>query len=85
MLYLIILFAGLLLLPAILPLVTAIREWRWVTAIEGLGITVMFIIGGISHTNIPGQVPLALSGLVIGSIPGIIAVIFAFGWARAKE
>ena len=78
-------FFGLMILPAILPLLTGKREWRWVTAIVGLGMVVMGIIDGISHASIPGQLPLGLSGLVISSIPGIIAVVFAFGWARAKE
>jgi len=28
---------------------------------------------------------LGLSGLIMGSIPGVIAVVLAFGWAKAKE
>jgi len=83
--YLIILFSGLLILPAILPLVTAKRAWRWVTAIVGLGITVLMIIDGVEHMTMPGQVPVGLSGLILSTIPGIIAVVFAFSWARAKE
>lgn len=84
-LYLSILWFGLLILPAILPLLTAKREWRWVTAIEGLGITVLGAIVGIADMTMPGQVPEGLSVLVLSTIPGIIAVVLAFGWARARE
>jgi hypothetical protein len=83
--YLPILFFGLMMVPVILPLVTARKAWRWVTAILGLGMIVMGIIDGVEHMALPGQVPIGLSGLVLSAIPGIIAVVLAFSWARAKE
>ena len=43
------------------------------------------IVDNISHMTMPGQVPLGLSGLIIGGIPEIVAVDLAFGWARAKS
>ena len=85
MLYVAVLWFALMLLPAILPLLTEKRAWRWVTAIVGLVMVVMGIFDGFVHMTMPGQVPLGLSGLILGSIPGIIAVILAFGWARAEE
>ncbi|VUT25898.1 MAG: hypothetical protein MOIL_01293 [Candidatus Methanolliviera sp. GoM_oil] len=45
----------------------------------------MGIVDGFGHMTMPGQAALGLSGLILGSIPGIIAVILAFGWARAEE
>jgi len=74
-----------MLLPAILPLLTEKRAWRWVTAIVGLVMVVMGIFDSFVHMTTPGQAALGLSGLMLGSIPGIIAVIFAFGWARVEE
>ena len=85
MLYVAVLWFALMILPAILPLLTAQRVWRWVTAIVGLVMTLMGILDGFGHMFTPGQTALGLSGLIIGSIPGIIAVILAFGWARAEE
>ena len=74
-----------MIVPAILPLLTEKRAWRWVTAIVGLVMTVTGIGDNVSHMTMLGQVPLGLSGLIIGGIPGIVAVVLAFGWARAKE
>ena len=85
MLYVAVLWFALMILPAILPLLTAQRVWRWVTAIVGLVMTLMGILDGFGHMFTSGQTALGLSGLIIGSIPGIIAVILAFGWARAEE
>ena len=85
MLYVAVFWFALMLLPAILPLLTEKRAWRWVTAIVGLVMVVMGIFDSFVHMTTPGQAALGLSGLMLGSIPGIIAVIFAFGWARAEE
>ena len=85
MMYVAVLWFALLPLLAILPLLTERRAWRWVTAIVGLVMTLGGIFDAISHMTMPGQVPIGLSGLIIGSIPGVIAVVFAFGWARAGE
>ena len=84
MLYVAVLCFVLMVLPAILPLLTEKRAWRWVTAIVGLVMTLMGIIDGIGHITMPGQIPLGLSGLILGSIPGIIAVVLAFDWAKAQ-
>jgi hypothetical protein len=43
------------------------------------------ILDGFGHMFKPGQTAMGLSGLIIGSIPGIIAVVLAFGWAKAEE
>lgn len=85
MLYIFVLWFSAMIVPAILPLLTEKKGWRWVTAIVGLVMTVMGIVDSVSHMTMPGQVPLGLSGLIIGVIPGIVAVFLAFGWARAKE
>lgn len=85
MLYVAVLWFALMLLPAFLVLLTEKRAWRWVTAIVGLVMTLMGIVDGIGHMTMPGQIPLGLSGLITGSIPGIIAVVLAFSWAKAKE
>lgn len=85
MLYIFVLWFTAMIVPAILPLLTERRAWRWVTAIVGLVMTLLGIVDSISHMTMPGQLPLGLSGLIIGGIPGIIAVVLAFGWARAKE
>jgi len=85
MFYIAVLWFVLLILPAFLLLLTEKRAWRWVTAIVGLVMTLGGLMDGVGHLTMPGQIPLGLSGLVIGSIPGIIAVALAFGWARAKE
>ena len=84
MMYVAVVWFALMIVPAILPLLTEKRAWRWVTAIVGLVMTLGGIFDAISHMT-PGQVPIGLSGLIIGSIPGVIAVVFAFGWARAGE
>ena len=84
MLYVAVLWFALMLLPAFLLLLTEKRAWRWVTAIVGLVMTLMGIIDGIGHITMPGQIPLGLSGLILGSIPGIIAVVLAFDWAKAQ-
>ena len=84
MLYVAVLWFVLMVLPAILPLFTEKRAWRWVTAIVGLVMTTMGIIDGIGHITMPGQIPLGLSGLILGSIPGIIAVVLAFDWAKTQ-
>ena len=85
MFYVAVLWFTLLILPAFLLLLTEKRAWRWVTAIVGLVITLGGIMDGIGHITMPGQIPLGLSGLIMGSIPGVIAVVLAFGWAKAKE
>ena len=85
MFYIAVLWFVLLILPAFLLLLTEKRAWRWVTAIVGLVMTLVGIMDGIGHITMPGQIPLGLSGLILGSIPGIIAVILAFGWAKAKD
>ena len=85
MLYVMVLWFILMILPAILPLLTEKRAWRWVTAIVGLVMTLGGILDGFGHMFKPGQTAMGLCGLIIGSIPGIIAVILAFGWARAEE
>ena len=85
MFYIAVLWFVLLILPAFLVLLTEKKAWRWVTAIVGLVMTLGGIADGIGHMTMPGQIPLGLSGLIIGSIPGIIAVVLAFGWAKAKE
>ena len=85
MLYVAVLWFALMIVPAILPLLTEKRAWRWVTAIVGLVMTLGGIFDGIGHMTMPGQTAMGLSGLIIGSIPGIIAVILAFGWARVRE
>ena len=85
MLYIFVLWFAAMIVPAILPLLTEKRAWRWVTAVVGLVMTVMGIYDSVSHMTMPGQIPLGLSGLIIGTIPGIIAVVLAFGWARAVE
>jgi hypothetical protein len=84
MLYVAVLWFALMVLPAILPLLTEKRAWRCVTAIVGLVMTMMGIMDGIGHITMPGQIPLGLSGLILGSIPGIIAVVLAFDWAKAQ-
>jgi len=85
MFYVVVLWFILMILPAFLLLLTEKRAWRWVTAIVGLVMTLGGIMDGIGHMIMPGQIPLGLSGLIIGSVPGIIAVVLAFGWAKAKE
>ena len=85
MMYVAVVWFTLMIVPAILPLLTEKRAWRWVTAIVGLIMTLGGIMDGVAHMTMPGQIPLGLSGLIIGSIPGIIAVVLAFGWARIKE
>ena len=84
MLYVAVVWFALMIVPAILPLLTERRAWRWVTAIVGLIMTLGGIMDGVAHITMPGQIPLGLSGLIIGSIPGIIAVVLALGWARVK-
>ena len=85
MLYIFVLWFTAMIVPAILPLLTEKKAWRWVTVIVGLVMTVLGIYDSISHMTMPGQIPLGLSGLIIGCIPGIVAVFLAFGWARATE
>ena len=85
MLYIFVLWFTAMILPATLPWLTEKRAWRWVTVIVGLVMTVMGIVDSASHMTMPGQVPLGLGGLIIGTIPGIVAVFLAFGWARASE
>jgi hypothetical protein len=85
MLYIAVLWFALLIVPAILPLLTDRKGWRWVTAIVGLVMALMGVLDGLAHMSSPGETAMGLSGLIIGSIPGIIAVVLAFGWARGKE
>jgi len=85
MMYVAVFWFTLMVLPAILPLLTDKRAWRWVTAIVGLIMTLGGIMDGIGHMTMPGQTAMGLSGLIIGSIPGIIAVVLAFGWAKAEK
>jgi hypothetical protein len=85
MLYIAVLWFTLLIVPAILPLLTDRKGWRWVTAIVGLVMALMGVFDGLVHMSSPGEAAMGLSGLIIGSIPGIIAVVLAFGWARGKE
>ena len=85
MMYIAVLWFALMVLPAILPLLTEKRAWRWVTAIVGLVMTLGGILDGFGHMFTPGQTAMGLSGLIIGSIPGIIAVVLAFGWAKSRE
>ena len=85
MMYIAVLWFALMVLPAILPLLTEKRAWRWVTAIVGLIMTLGGILDGFGHMLTPGQTAMGLSGLIIGSIPGIIAVVLAFGWAKSRE
>jgi len=85
MLYIMIIWFALMIVPAIIALLTDKKAWRWVTAIVGTVMVLGGIADGIGHTFQPGQLALGLGGLIIGSIPGIIAVVLAFGWARAKE
>jgi hypothetical protein len=85
MFYVAVLWFVLMILPAFLLLLTEKRAWRWVAAVVGLVITLAGIMDGIGHMTMPGQIPLGLSGLIMGSIPGIIAVVLAFSWTKAKE
>jgi hypothetical protein len=84
MLYVFVVWFAVMILPAIIPLLTEGRRWRWVTAILGLVMTIMGIFDSISHMTMPGQFPLGLSGLIIGSIPGIAAVFLTLNWARVS-
>jgi hypothetical protein len=85
MMYIAVLWFTLMVLPAILPLLTEKRAWRWVTVIVGLVMTLGGILDGFGHMFTPGQTAMGLGGLIIGSIPGIIAVVLAFGWAKAEK
>jgi len=85
MMYVAVLWFALMVLPAILPLLTEKRAWRWVTAIVGLIMTLGGILDGFGHMFTPGQTAMGLSGFIIGSIPGIIAVVLALGWAKFRE
>jgi hypothetical protein len=84
MMYVAVLWFALMIVPAILPLLTEKRVWRWVTVIVGFVMALGGIMDGIGHMTMPGQTAMGLSGLIIGSIPGIIAVVLAFGWAKSK-
>ena len=84
MLYMFVFWFAVMILPAIIPLLTGGRRWRWVTVIVGLVTTIMGIVDSVSHMTMPGQFPLGLSGLIIGSIPGIVAVFLTHNWARTS-
>ena len=84
MLYVFVVWFAVMILPAIIPLLTEGRRWRWMTAIVGLVMTIMGLVDSFSHMTMPGQIPLGLSGLIIGIIPGIAAVFLSINWARAS-
>lgn len=85
MFYIMVIWFALMIAPAIITLLADKKVWRRVTAIVGTVMVLGGILDGIGHAFQPGQLALGLGGLLLGSIPGIIAVVLAFGWARAKE
>ena len=85
MFYVMVVWFALMAVPVFLPLLTDKKVWRWITAIVGLLMMFGGLLDGFAHTFAPGQTALGLSGLIISSVPGIFAVVFAFGWAKVKE
>ena len=85
MFFIMVIWFALMIVPAIIALLTDKKAWRWVAAIVGTVMVLGGLLDGLGHTFKPGQAALGLCGLIISSIPGIIAVVLAFGWAKAKE
>ena len=75
------LFIVLSLLIAVLPLVTEIKAFRWVTAVIGALLTLMNLLDGGGHI-FQGEIINGLYTLVISGGVGIAATVLSFKWVR---
>lgn len=85
MMWMMLVYLVLYLLPPFLLLITQAKVWRWIAAILGGLMTLMCLFDSIGHMFESGGIALGLSSLIIGGGAGVVAVILAFKWAAAKE
>lgn len=85
MFYVAVVWFTLLMVPAILPLLSDQKIWRWVTVIVGAVMTMGGLLDSAFHLTVPEEIPFGLAGIVLSTVPGVFGVVFAFGWAKGGK
>ncbi|HDM43540.1 MAG TPA: hypothetical protein ENG29_04040 [Firmicutes bacterium] len=74
-----------MIVPAGLSLISGKKVSRWIVAVLGTIMVAMGILDGFAHMFTRGEWGLGLSGLLIGGIADVIAVVLAYRWALIKD
>ncbi|UZJ40729.1 hypothetical protein OO006_10245 [Prosthecochloris sp. SCSIO W1101] len=82
MYYVAVVWLALLMVPAILPLLSDQKVWRWVTVIVGVVMAMGGLLDSAFHLTVPEEIPFGLAGIVLSTLPGITGVVFAVKWVK---
>ena len=83
MFYVAVVWFTLLMVPAILPLLSDQKIWRWVTVIVGAVMAMGGLLDSAFHLTVPEEIPFGLAGIVLSTMPGIVGVVFAVNWVKS--